>query len=677
MGEQQGWTKARTFLGALLRDVRANTIAVMAIALIPLAGMVGGGVDISRMYIVKTRLQHACDAGALAGRKMMGGGTWAQSNNAPNAEAVRFFEANYNPAAYGATEVTKSFSESAGKVTGTASATVPMTLMRIFGRTTETLTVTCDAEMRLPNTDIMFVLDVTGSMGETPSGDSMTKLASLKIAVKCFYEIVARINSNATCTTGTPSGGVGDQVQIRFGFVPYDTNVNVGRLLPSTYFANSWAYQSREPEWNTSTSYTYPNPATSAPGANGSGDSSWTSWSIHNTSCMGGLPADQNNVVGTFSIDTSVTEAGGVRTWSSRNYTRINIDYEQDWDGWNCDIVVRRKGVGNYTVTQYTQTGVGTTTQTFNRWHYGRITHPLTALKNGTGWNTSFTLPIGNNGTAKTITWDGCVEERATVRTTSFGTIPTGAKDLNIDLLPDQNDATTLWGPLLDDVIYTPRDEGGWSNNWTYTGTPTDGNAEIYDTDNYENGSSYSCPAEARKLQAWPTGSTFDTYVDGLTAGSNTYHDIGLIWGGRLMSPTGIFSSENATTPEGGDIERHMIFMTDGDPCTSTSNYQAYGIAWFDRRQTSESTAPTSGCTTDDYTLTEQVILRTAALCTAIKNKNITLWVITFGTLADETKTRMESCATSGRYFHATNAATIQSTFKNIADQISQLRLTR
>lgn len=665
-------TTVRTFLGALIRDVRGNTIAIMAAALIPLAGMVGGGVDISRMYIVKTRLQHACDAGALAGRKSMGGGTWAQSNYAPRTQAERFFDANIQASPYGASSVTKTFTENAGKVTGTASATLPMTLMKIFGRTTETLTVTCDAEMRLPNTDVMFVLDTTGSMGDTPSGDTMTKLASLKIAVKCFYEIVARIDSNASCTTGTPSGGTGNQVQIRFGFMPYSTNVNVGKLLPTSYFANSWAYQSREAEWTTGSTYTYPNAPIGAPGTSGSGDSSWTDWAEVSGSCWS-VPSDQNNVAGTFTIDTAVsTDGSGVKTWSTRTYSRYNIDYSTDWSGWSCDVIARRKGTGNYTVMNYTQTPVTTTTYSFNRWHYGRISHNISGLKNGTSWNNSFTLPIASNGTNKTITWDGCVEERPTVRQTTYDPIPSDAKDLDIDLVPDQNTANTLWGPVLDDAIYTPTDSYG---NWYYTG-PNDSTNEVYTTSNYSNGSSYVCPTEARKLQTWNTASTFDTYVDSLVANGNTYHDIGILWGARFLSPTGIFASENATTPQGGEIERHLIFMTDGDPCTSTNGYNAYGVAWFDRRQTSESTAPTSGCTTTG-TLTEQVNNRTAALCTAIKNKNITLWVITFGTLDSTTVTRMTTCATTGRYFNATNAATIQSTFKSIADQISQLRLTK
>ena len=152
------------FLTRLRRDVRGNTLAMAAAAMIPLIGIIGGAVDISRMYIVKTRLQHACDAGALAGRKAMGSGQWSQASYAPRIAAERFFDANIAPQAYGSEDISRTFTENAGKVTGTASAVVPMSLMRIFGFSRDTLSVTCDAEMRLPNTDIMFVLDVTGSM---------------------------------------------------------------------------------------------------------------------------------------------------------------------------------------------------------------------------------------------------------------------------------------------------------------------------------------------------------------------------------------------------------------------------------------------------------------------------------------------------------------------------------
>ena len=89
------------FLMSLLRDVRGNALIIMTAALIPLTGMVGGGIDISRMYILKTRLQHACDAGALAGRKAMGGGTWAFNSYYARTQANLFFDGNFEGGAFG------------------------------------------------------------------------------------------------------------------------------------------------------------------------------------------------------------------------------------------------------------------------------------------------------------------------------------------------------------------------------------------------------------------------------------------------------------------------------------------------------------------------------------------------------------------------------------------------
>ena len=74
-----------------------------------------------------------------------------------------------------------------------------MTVMKVFGKPTKTLNVTCDAEMQLPNTDVMFVLDTTGSMGQTIPGDTGTKIDGLKKAVKCFYEILMKQDTNADC----------------------------------------------------------------------------------------------------------------------------------------------------------------------------------------------------------------------------------------------------------------------------------------------------------------------------------------------------------------------------------------------------------------------------------------------------------------------------------------------
>lgn len=668
----------RGILMRLLRDVRGNTLAIMTATLIPLAGLVGGGIDLSRMYILKTRLQHACDAGSLAGRKSMGGGNWSFNNYYARTQAEKFFDANFESGSFASTGLIRTFTEEAGKVTGTAQATIPMTLMRIFGKTSEDIAVSCDAEMRLPNTDVMFVLDTTGSMNDPQPGDIVNKMSALKTAVKCFYEIVAKIDSNATCTTGVPSGGTSDQVQIRFGFVPYATNVNVGRLLPTNWFVDSWTYQTREAQFTNQTTTSSTTPSVTGttfvnPDPQGYFDYQGVGF-ISSSSCTNYAVPPQTafEAIGVEGPQVERTTTGGnpeTITWATYQYGRVYVFKTRRTQGGYCWI--QRQEIRGDLRRQYSQTRSSTTATVFNGWRYAALPVTVSLLKNGTDWRDSFQWPIGANGTAATISWKGCIEERDTVRQTSYDPIPSGAKDLDIDLIPSSD--ATRWKPALPDLLYARGSFLGYDDPSFIFG-PVNRSA----TDSsYSRPYSAFCPQAARKMQSYGAGSDFDSYVDSLFPEGNTYHDIGLLWGARLMSPTGIFGSENAKTARGGDIERHMIFMTDGDACAQSYDYTAYGYNWWDRRQTSASSAPTGGCTFNAFTLVEQVNKRTEALCSAIKNKNITLWVVAFGTLAPETITRLTTCASSGKYFTAANSAELQQTFKTIAEQISQLRLSR
>ncbi|WP_161988990.1 TadE/TadG family type IV pilus assembly protein [Sphingomonas glacialis] len=610
-------------LSCLRRDVAGNALAIMAAALIPMAGMVGGAIDISRMYIIKTRMQHACDAGALAGRKQMGGGIWGTDDNTV---AEKFYDANFPANGYGSTGTTRSFAESGGTVTGTATATVPMTLMRVLGVNTQSLAVSCDSEMRLPNTDVMFVLDVTGSMNCTATSTTCTnnngvpatgsKIDGLKTAVKCFFEIVARLKTNATCATTNATGGTGNQVQIRFGFMPYASNVNVGYLLPPAYLADSWSYQSRKFV-----------------------SSSWSAWSAYSQS-----NSTQNGTCTVARSDTATTQYKVDKT-SSSSYSGTNYYCTQSYR--------------TLTVT----------------WHYGKIAQPVSALKSGSTWNTSLTLPIGAGGADRSITWDGCIQERPTVATTNYTPIPSTAYDLNIDLVPTAGNSNSLWGPSLPDAIYL-RNISNSYNQAT--------NTESDSTNDYYNSSDDYCPTAAKKLQSWSDAASFDQYVDSLVAQGNTYHDIGMLWGARFMSPTGIFAPENAVTQPNGsysggaDIQRHMIFMTDGDSTSNPCDYNAYGVPFYDQKQTTD-VGLAQNCGTNRQTLIDQINLRLAALCTSVKNKNITLWVISFGNGTNtDTESRLQTCATSpSYYFKAADSAALQTQFAAIANKISALRLTK
>ncbi len=710
-------TEHKGFLGRLLRNQAGNTLVITAAATLPLLALVGGGIDMSRLYLVKARLQQACDAGALAGRKAQGGGTWT---SATRTTANNIFDTNFAANAYGTGTLSRNFSEHTGTVTGTASVPVPMMIMRIFGFEQKTISVNCDAEMRLPNTDIMFVLDTTGSMADPPaSGGSTSKIDGLKTAVQCFYEILMKTDTPANCGS-TPSGGVSDDIQIRFGFVPYAVNVNVGKLLPNDFIANNWTYQSRQPNSQTVYAWTAGTESLVSNWGNWSTASNLTDYNSYsnyanvssnvtlNGTTYAAMPSanksstctslNSNGGVG-FSDSSNIGDPTSTATTPNHPDTHQTITYSQSdshsyyaykyvWTNSNNNKCRLQRGTRNETLTRTGRTTTKPLTWTSHEqllnWTYRPVSWNVSGLKNGGSWNSSINLPVasstvtvnlsGSNSsstiatvTNSTVAWDGCIEERQTVRASSYAPIPSDAFDLNIDMIPSTSNVNTQWGPMLPNAVW-----GRYSNGSNYY-------PELTTSNNLNRNISSSCPTAARLLTSYRTSAqkdNFVSYINSLSASGNTFHDIGLIWGARLMSPTGIFASDNAFTPAGGEIQRHMIFMTDGDACTNVSNYNAYGIAWWDRRQTPTGTAPTDGCTSTG-TLTEQVNARTEALCTAIKNMNVTLWVVNYGGgVSTSTGTRLKNCASTNRYYEATSVPSLMTTFQQIAAQISQLRLT-
>jgi hypothetical protein len=754
MADNTNPKKRSRFLSRLLRDESGNTIAIMAAAVIPVLGLVGGAVDMGRIYLVKTRLQAACDSGSLMGRKVMGTGTW---NATANTRAREIFAMNFTEGSYGSNGLVYSYSETGGDVQGTAVATVPVTLMRpvlmmsrardeiksveqtlgrevtpderaalykVFDENTKndviakTITVDCNAEQRIPNTDVMFVLDVTGSM-EWPasSGSSETRISGLKKATKCFYESIAKENIDDVTPeqcgrTSDPVNGVSSDVQLRFGFVPYAVNVNVGRLLPLNYMADSWTYQSREAQWGGDGNYDpiYGTESSRVPisapvstggtgGSGSTGATSWTEWEAVSSSitigeytydnrfratseecaAFGAPPSRSGTSTGALQL---ISQTPNPLTYPQSSLTRVysqavtngETEYRYVHYDNRCRLQVRRRTTSR--TVSYFQTTTPITWEIgrrFEGWEYKPVTFNISALKNtaSNAYNSSITLPIGDNGTNRTVSWTGCIEERQTVRNLStspswengdWNPIPTDAYDMQIDLLPDSN-PSTKWAPIFNNVVYRRYQNG----NRTTSAVVADEDGDFQNSGSIWQANA-SCPVAARKYQTW-TPNNFKNYVNGLVTGANTYHDIGLLWGARLMSPTGMFASENALTDM--VVDRHMIFMTDGDTNMQPDDYSAYGINWWDRRQN-------SGSDPSKEWLDANLNARTLAICKAVKDRNINLWVVAFGdNLTTETEDRLRACASSGKYFRAVSVADIIQQFNNIASQISALRLTQ
>jgi Flp pilus assembly protein TadG len=229
-------------LTRLRRDSRGNTLAIVGAALIPLTAMIGSGVDMSRAYMAKTRLQSACDAASLAGRRVMTNDTLDAT---VTTEAIKFFNFNFPQGLYQTAAFTPTVSRpSQGTVEVVANTTIPTTIMSMFGFKTLPLAVDCQASQNFVNTDILLVLDTTGSMacdvnGFNCSGGSTSKIVGLREAVLALYDELKPIQDKLE------AGGM----RLRYGIVPYASGVNVGKLVyaanPNYMINDNYTYDTR------------------------------------------------------------------------------------------------------------------------------------------------------------------------------------------------------------------------------------------------------------------------------------------------------------------------------------------------------------------------------------------------------------------------------------------------
>jgi Flp pilus assembly protein TadG len=639
-------------LAGLARDCAGNTLMIVAAALLPLMAMIGGGIDIGRAYLAESRLQSACDAGVLAARKRLGTEAAVTGEIPDDAELAgeRFFNLNFGKGDYGSKDRTFAMSlEDDYAITGEATVAVPTTLMTIFGFGDMPVQVQCQAQLNMANTDVMMVLDVTGSMAETNPGDSTSKIEALKATVRNFY---AQLTAAAPSTT-----------RLRFGFVPYSTNVNVGALLADGWVNTQWNYQSREQFQEkgkeTTTSYarnwTYksgsPGTATvldSYPATFHAGSPGYTYVDANEKvvtvpskadyyTCDGSAPAGnftrQDKKLGTTTepfagppsgtrkIELYQRTENGTTNWTSRSGTTCYV-YTQTYD--------------NYVRTYEWVTDPYQATIT--KWRYDRFPRDVSNWRNES---------------------NGCIEERATYEIDDYDNIDLKkALDLDIDLVPT-SDPATKWSPMYPGIIY--------ERALKYDGSGSFSKGQKVTTEDYVNPAALgtaACPAPARKL-APITASQLDAYLATLQPNGATYHDIGMIWGGRLLSPTGLFASENADVNTTRPTTRHLIFLTDGETAPLDVSYSSYGVEPLDQRRWNPKSK---------YTLTQTVEKRFTAACNEVKKKNISVWVISFGTAANPI---MQDCAGADRYFVAADTAELTDAFATIAKRMGELRVTR
>ena len=621
-------------LPRLARDVRGNTLAIVAAALVPLAAMIGSGVDMSRAYMAKTRLQSACDAASLAGRRVMTNDTL--STTVTN-EANRFFNYNFPQGLYDTAAFTPAITRpAAGTVRVTASTTIPTTIMRMFGFTTLPLDVSCDASLNFVNTDVMLVLDTTGSMDDDINGndtsiDANRKITALREAVLALYDELRPVQTQLEA----------NGLRLRYGVVPYSTTVNVGALIRDVnpdYLSSEASFPTRVGDYDDYRvnrvldqdvdTQTYGSSLTSAQCDQYGVNAGYPTMNGQPAATGGPAPAPVTTVV----YSRRDWGATGDTSGTSRTCRRYRTTTVTQTGWFASRWFWRQESVDTSGYKMGTPVVIGARNSTSDNEDNGAssVSGEWDPVQLGQRVNGAFTT---------TVTWNGCITERETtsvITGSSSNVVPNNAFDLDINRIP--NNENTRWRPQWPNVYFAP-------NSNATVSTP-------------------ACPAPARRLQAW-TRTALETYINGLDPGGNTYHDTGMIWGARMISSGGIFA-DSPDTFASMPVARHIIFMSDGATVTSNNTYSLYGIERYEQRVSGQS-SPTD--------LNERHNKRFLIACNSARSLGASIWVIAFGlALTPE----MEACASNANQAStAANRDALIARFREIGSNIGALRLTQ
>ncbi len=209
-------------------DRRGTTAIILALAFIPVLGIVGAAIDLTRAHIVKTRLQGAIDAAVLAAASS---GELTKPQRIAKAESV--FAANFPADELGNAGAPSITIDDDGKIVGTANADLGTSIMSALGF--DSMDVSADAEAysgKLTQGEIVLVLDYSGSMSSDGKYQSMRDAATSLI--------------NQLTQNGTNTG-------VKFGMVPFSEHVY--GTMESDFIVDevpggSWTNCTRDRHWS-------------------------------------------------------------------------------------------------------------------------------------------------------------------------------------------------------------------------------------------------------------------------------------------------------------------------------------------------------------------------------------------------------------------------------------------
>ncbi|MFD2579115.1 hypothetical protein ACFSTD_11980 [Novosphingobium colocasiae] len=138
-----------------------------------------------------------------------------------------------------------------------------------------------------------------------------------------------------------------------------------------------------------------------------------------------------------------------------------------------------------------------------------------------------------------------------------------------------------------------------------------------------------------------------------------------MIWGGRLISPTGLFAAENADL-NGNPTSRNLIFP---HRWRDRAAGRVLFVLWGRGDRSAPVVAQLAVHADPDGGEPLHLCLQRSE-----KKRNVTVWVIGFGTQMTD---MLKNCAGDGRWFQANNAAQLSDAFSSIAKSMGDLRISK
>jgi len=270
------------------------------------------------------------------------------------------------------------------------------------------------------------------------------------------------------------------------------------------------------------------------------------------------------------------------------------------------------------------------------------------------------------------VSWNGCVESRMPPYDIS-DTPPDSATPATMFVpyfAPDEpgnKNSNTYTNDYLNDLIST-----GWKpqeqNHSKYNTTPRSGTNSA----GYAYGPNAGCSLQPM-IRLTTDFTSIKTAIDGMTAVGETNIPMGLVWGWHSLSPYAPLADGQSYGSQ--HLRKIIILMTDGQNTFTNSNgnnksmYDGLGYIWQNMLVGATSSSSDSQRTT-------AMDNRLAALCTAIKGKDIHIYTVRIE-FTSGSPTLLQNCATTpGDFYDVASVSDLGKAFDAIAGSISNLRIS-